>query len=74
MNISNKNNASFLLGLQMNLTRTEWSKLLGCYITEPNAEVPFIISVFLISVTPLVFYGAVKQFSAKEERRMQRRE
>jgi hypothetical protein len=56
----------------MNLTRTEWSKLLGCYITEPNVEVLFIISVILISVTPLVFYGAAKQISAKAESRLQR--
>ena len=74
MNVSNNNNTSFLLGLQMNLTRTEWSKILGSYISEPNVEVPLIISVFLISVTPLVFYGAAKQFSAKAESRLQRRE
>lgn len=74
MNLSNNNNTNFLLGLQMNLTRTEWSKLLGCYITEPIAEVPFIISAILISITPLVFYGAAKHFSAKAESRLQRRE
>lgn len=73
MNLSNNNNTS-LLGLQMNLTRTEWSKLLGCYIPQPIAEVPFIISVILISITPLVFYGAAKRFSAKAESRLQRRE
>jgi hypothetical protein len=73
MKISN-NNTNFLLGLQMNLTRTEWSKLFGCYISEPSAEVPFIISVVLISITPLVFYGAVKRFSDRVESRLQRRE
>lgn len=74
MNISTDSNISFLLGLQMNLTRTEWSKLLGCYISEPNAEVPLLVSVILISVTPLVFYGAAKRFSATAESRLQRRE
>jgi len=74
MNVRNNNNTSFLLGLQMNLTRTEWSKLLGCYITESNIEITFIMSVILISVTPLVFYGAAKHFSAKAESRLQRRE
>jgi len=58
----------------MNLTRAEWSKLLGCYITEPNVEMAFIMSVILISVTPLVFYGAAKRFSAKAEGRLQSRE
>jgi hypothetical protein len=74
MIIISDNNTSFLLGLQMNLTRTEWSKLLGCYISEPNAELPLIISVILIAITPLVFYGTAKRFSAKAETRLQRRE
>ena len=58
----------------MNLTRTEWSKVLGCYISEPNVEVPFIISVSVICVIPVVFYGAAIRFSAKTESRLKRRE
>lgn len=58
----------------MNSTRTKWSKLLGCHISEPKAEVPFIVSVILISLTPVVFYVTAKRFSAKAESRLPRRE
>jgi hypothetical protein len=58
----------------MNSTRTKWSKVLGCHVSKPKAEVAFIISVVLISVTPVVFYGVAKRFSAKAERRLLRRE
>jgi hypothetical protein len=57
----------------MNSTRTKWSKLLGCHISEPKVEVPFIISVILISLTPIVFYGTAKRFSANNESRLTRR-
>jgi hypothetical protein len=57
----------------MNSTRTKWSKVLGCYISEPKAEVVLIISVVLTSITPVIFYGAAKRFSAKAESRLLRR-
>jgi hypothetical protein len=56
----------------MNSTRTKWSKLLGCQISEPKAEVPFIMLVVLISLTPVVFYGAAKRFSSKAKSRLLR--
>lgn len=58
----------------MNSTRTKWSKLLGCHLPEPKAEVPFIISVILISLTPVVFYATAKHFAATPESRLLRHE
>lgn len=56
----------------MNSTRTEWSKVLGCHVSEPKVEVPFIISVILISLTPIVFYGTAKRLSPRSESRLLR--
>lgn len=57
----------------MNSTRTKWSKVLGCHIPEPKAEILLIISVVLTSIAPVIFYVAAKRFSGKAESRLLKR-
>ncbi|KDR23622.1 Osteopetrosis-associated transmembrane protein 1 [Zootermopsis nevadensis] len=54
----------------MNSTRTKWSKVLGCHIPEPKAEILLIISVVLTSIAPVIFYVAAKRYSGKAESRL----
>lgn len=54
----------------MNSTRTRWSKRFGCFVSAPKAEIPLIISVAVIALSPIVFYVGARYFTSKTEKRI----
>ncbi|XP_066991836.2 osteopetrosis-associated transmembrane protein 1 isoform X2 [Anabrus simplex] len=56
----------------MNTTRSKWSTTLNCGKKKLAPEVPLLLSLMIISLTPVGFYIAAKIFSSKVESRVLR--
>lgn len=57
--------------MQVNRTRSHWSKVLKCGITKNAPFEPFIITSGLVLSIPVFFYIGCYLYAKKEERRLQ---